>query len=108
MQNKYKLLDIAKNYFLQTIDNRGRNKKNQIEDAYPERKILEPKLLRIGMFDAVVIESSALNHSSINFVGYNKAMYMDFDINVETEDQKLDGMDILLLLVNSISIQRKN
>ena len=79
----------------------------QIREVYPERGIKQPKRIEADALDGMMIESSEPGLRAVNYVGHNKEMYMSFDIRLETSDTTMNAYDILLSLVESISIQKK-
>lgn len=91
----------------ESLAERGEIKTWQIRDAYPEQSISRPKITKLGMLDGVMVESSSSNFHLVDYAGYNKEMYMWFDIKVKSRDTTLDVKNILLSLVRSISIHKK-
>jgi len=78
---------------------------NKIMDAYPNAKISQQKIFKSGMLEGVMTESVISDLYRIDYDGCNEEMLMAFNIHLEAKDRQLNYSDIVVSLINSISIE---
>ncbi len=98
---------LFKEYPRKSLETMGESFKIKLKGAFPEAVIQEPEIISSTMLKGIMTESTVADRYIIGYHGVNEEMFLDFNIQLISLDSKKNYKDILLSLINSMSIQRK-
>jgi hypothetical protein len=79
----------------------------KIKSAYRDRNIQKPEIISSDFLEGVVVKSSRENINSINCVGYDRNMLIEFNIVIEPVDASIDTNQLFSDLIQSLSVSVK-
>lgn len=79
----------------------------KIKEAYLDRSVQKPEIISSDFLEGIVVKSSRENINSINYVGYDRNMLMEFNIVIEPVDSSINTNQLFSDFIQSFSVRVK-